>query len=174
MVMTDEELSTAKKVVVVVVSFFLIYVVASWGGYIPDEYNVFRIFEEEEPIILADGYGVVEGFPTTVNVTAQENNSYVISFSCNESYVTGMELSITLGGDLENTTAYWTATSTSWDISADNLTAEYDGDALSNGVEISDLILHIDGGDAEDEIDILITTTVGELTPDEVTIDVVL
>jgi len=172
--MTEDELKNAKRVVAVIVTFFLIYVLASWGGYIPDDYNIFQVFEEDAEPILSPGEGYVSGFPTEVNVTEQVNNTYILTFTCNESYVSGMELVITLDDDFVNTTSYWTATTTDWQLSADQLTAEYVGDALTIGVEISDLILHVDDGAVEGDVDIVITADIGDLTPEEVTVAVVI
>lgn len=172
--MTDDEVNKARAVVGVVLGVFLIYLVAAAGGAVPDDYNVFKLFEEEPEPILAQGTGYVLGFPTAVNVTAQENNSYIITFGCNESYVGGMELVLEPDDDLVNTTVYWTGTSTDWVISDDGYTATYVGEPLTNGLEIGSLVLHVDGGAVEDNINVTISTDIGELdiTEAEFTIEI--
>lgn len=172
--MTDKEIEKARMGVGLILGIFLIYLIASAGGIVPNDYNVFKYFEDEPVVPLADGEGYVSGIPTEVNVTAQENNTFQLTFYCNESYISGMVLTFDPDASLEDTEFYWTATSTDWYITDDQLTAEYVGEPLGIGVEINDLILHVDGGDAEGDVDIDITTTLGELDDDSFSIEILI
>ena len=171
--MTDGEIKKAWQVVGVVLILGMAYVLLSIANIMPAGFNIFEVWGEEAEPVLIPGEGYIDGFPDEVNVTAQLNNTYPIRFVCNESYVDGMQLTITLGSDLTNTSVYWTATSTDWEISSDMLEAEYIGNELGTGVEIDTLVLHVDGGDEEGDVDIEVITKVGILLPDEVTIDIV-
>lgn len=172
--LTDEEKKSAKVVVGIVIGLFVLYLGASAFNLIPEQWNIFEQFRPEPEPILADGEGYVSEIPTDVNLTAELNNSYELTFVCNESYIDGMRLYLTPDDNLTNTTTYFTATSTNWQISADQLDATYVGDPLTIGVEINDLILHIDGGETNGTIALEITSTVGVLTPDIAEINVYL
>ncbi len=171
-ILTDEGKEKSKMVVGVVIGLFVIYLVASAFNLIPGQWNIFEQFRPEPEPILADGEGYIDGIPTEVNITAEENNSFELTFICNESYIDGMHLILTPGDNLTGTEAYFTATSTNWQISSDQLDARYIGDPLTIGVEINDLILHVDGGTINGTVVVEITTTVGVLTPD--TTDIVI
>jgi len=172
--MSDDETRKMKTIGGIIAGLFLIYLVASASGIVPEGYNIFRGGEKLITPPLPSGSGYVDGFPEVVNITEQMNNSYLITFACNESYISGMELIITPGEDLVNTTTYWTATSTDWVISINGLTATYYGSALSANVEVATLRLHVNGGEVEDIITIDVNTTVGELDEDSFEILVVL
>lgn len=173
--MSEDEERKTKTIVGIIAGLFLIYLVASASGIVPGGYNIFKYMQDEDDTIpLPSGTGYVVGFPDEVNVTAQVNNSYEITFVCNESYMAGMQLTISLGEDLVNTTSYWTATSTAWSISTNKRVATYVGDPLSANVEISNLRFHVNDGAVEDVITINITTTVGELDVEEFEVAVIL
>ena len=173
--MSEDEVRKTKTIGGIIAGLVLIYLVASASGIVPEGYNIFKYMEDGGEITtLPSGTGLVYGFPESVNITAEENNSYEIAFVCNQSYIAGMQLTITLGEDLVNTTSYWTATSTDWSISSQGNVVTYVGSPLTANVEIGNLILHVNGGEAEDVITIDVTTTVGELEENTFEIAVIL
>lgn len=171
--LTDEEITTGRKVIGVMMVLVVVYLVASVSGIIPPSANVFEWMKDSETQ-YTDGDGYITGIPDTVNITEELNNTYVINVGCNESYIGDFDVILIPSDNFDETEIYWTATTTDWVISNDGLTIKYVGQPLTIGIEISEAILHINSADDEvGNIDILIISRIGTIENEVAEIEVI-